>query len=289
MVIKFNYVRPRYFEAEDRNVLPKGGDKMEVKTLREIPTTNSGEKTSKIWLQMFDCGYRVTTKNIDWSTWNGCVYSDIDSKHYYNECKPFNVDNLFKALYDYLFYNIHYNFYCLQQSSSKNSFHILFYFDVPKTEDNFKKCSQFVQDTMREAFYNIGAKEIFDWPHVNDTCTVSPVQGMYLTNNPIKYGNYEQHGFGAFEDIESYELRTRTNKYSGDIKADGTKLFEFKSYTQVTEPVGYKDHHQRGVLYRSLMGVFEEKDKVDAEWKKICELLPFGLSIVTFRWSILIC
>lgn len=276
MEIRFNYARPRYFEAEDRWVLPNGGDKMGVKTIQEIPTTNSKEKASKIWLQIFDCGYRVTTKNTDWSTWNGCVYSDIDSKHYYNECKPFNVDNLFKALYDYLFYNIHYNFYCLQQSSSKNSFHILFYFDVPKTEDNFKKCSQFVQDTMREAFYNIGAKEIFDWPHVNDTCTVSPVQGMYLTNNPIKYGNYEQHGFGAFEDIESYELRTRTNKYSGDIKADGTKLFEFKSYTQVTEPVGYKGHHQRGVLYRSLMGVFTEKEKVDAEWKKICELLPEG-------------
>ena len=248
---------------------------MDVVALQDVVVTET-EKNKLPWLQLFTTGYRVGSENIDWSKWNGCVYSDIDSKHYYNECKPFNVDNLFKALYDYLYFNFNYNYYCQQLSSSKNSFHVLFYFDVPKTEENFRKCSQFVRDAMQEAFYNIGANVIFDWPHVNDTCTVSPVQGMYLTGNPIQFGDYEQHGFGSFEDIETYELRSNENKYASDVKADGTKLFEFKSYIPVTEPVGYKGHHQRGVIYRTLMGVFNEKEKVDAEWKNICGVIPEG-------------
>ena len=253
----------------------KKGAVMDVVALQDVVVTET-EKNKLPWLQLFTTGYRVGSENIDWSKWNGCVYSDIDSKHYYNECKPFNVDNLFKALYDYLYFNFNYNYYCQQLSSSKNSFHVLFYFDVPKTEENFRKCSQFVRDAMQEAFYNIGANVIFDWPHVNDTCTVSPVQGMYLTGNPIQFGDYEQHGFGSFEDIETYELRSNENKYASDVKADGTKLFEFKSYIPVTEPVGYKGHHQRGVIYRTLMGVFNEKEKVDAEWKNICGVIPEG-------------
>ncbi len=248
---------------------------MDVVALPDVVVTET-DKDNLPWLQLFNTGSRVTIDSLDWSGWNGCVYSDIDSKHYYNECKPFNVDNLFNALYEYLLLNVNYNFYCLQLSSSKTSFHILFYFDVPKTEDSFKKCSQFVRDTMREAFYNIGAKEIFDWPHVEDKCTVSPVQGMYLSSNPIQYGNSDQPGFGSFEEIETYELRTSENKYTSDIKADGTKLFEFKGYTPISTPVSYKDHHQRGVIYRTLMGVFKDKEKVDAEWEKICELLPEG-------------
>ena len=132
------------------NRFTKKGAAMGVVALQDVVVTET-EKNKLPWLQMFTTGYRVGSENVDWSMWNGCVYSDIDSKHYYNECKPFNVDNLLNALYEYLLIYVNYFFYCLQLSNSKNSFHILFYFDVPKTEDNFKKCSQFVQDTMQEA------------------------------------------------------------------------------------------------------------------------------------------
>ncbi len=277
MEIRFNYARPRYYEAEDRWVLPKGGDKMGVKTIQEIPTTKSEEKTSKIWLQMFDCGYRVTKETIDWSTWNGCVYSDIDSKHYYNECRKFNAEQLREALHDYLLTYYNFNYFGLQTSNSGTGYHILFYFDVERTETNFKKCAQKVREIVAEAFTNIGAKEIFEWPHVADKCSESPYQGMYLTAMPWLWGNSDQPNFGSFEDIETYELENNRPKAS-DIKADGTKLFEFMGYRPVSKAIEYKDHHQRGVLYRSLMGVFSEKEKVDAEWKKICELLPEGNS-----------
>lgn len=272
MEIRFNYVRPRYFEAEDRGVLPKGGDKMCVKTIQEIPTTKSKEKTSKIWLQMFDCGYRVTTENIDWSTWNGCVYSDIDSKHYYNECRMFNADNLRLGLHDYLLVNCHYNYLGLQTSNSGTGYHILFYFDVERTEINFKKCAQRVKEIVAEAFTNIGAKEIFEWPKVADKCSESPYQGMYLTSRPWLWGNSSQPGFGAFEDIDTYELEKERIKVS-DVQQDGTKLFALKSI-KLVDKIGYKDHYQRWAIYNALIGVFGDRDKVDAEWEKIANIIP---------------
>ena len=103
----------------------KGGAPMDVVELQDVVVNEGTEKSELPWLQLFNTGYRVTSDNIDWSGWNGCVYSDIDSKHYYNECKQFDVNKLCSALYDYLFYNVYDHFYCLQQSNSKTSFHIL--------------------------------------------------------------------------------------------------------------------------------------------------------------------
>ena len=251
----------------------KGGEDMEVVRLQDVVVSDLDKKDLP-WLQLFDTGYRVTSDNIDWSRWNGCVYSDIDSKHYFEECRKFDVDNLCKMLYEYLLINVNYNFYCLQQSHSKTGFHILFYFDVPKSEESFRKCAQFVQDRVREAFYKIGAAEIYDWPKVNDGCSKSPLQGMFLTGNPIQYGYYEQNGFGGFEDIDTYQLRSEKDKIVSDVKKDGTKLFEFDSYIPVTQPVRYKDHHQRWSIYDALIGTFGDKKRVDTEWESICELLP---------------
>ena len=248
---------------------------MDVVELQDVVVNEGTEKSELPWLQLFNTGYRVTSDNIDWSGWNGCVYSDIDSKHYYNECKQFDVNKLCSALYDYLFYNVYDHFYCLQQSNSKTSFHILFFFDVPRTEESFKKCAQFVQDTMREAFYGIGAGAIYDWPKVNDGCSKSPLQGMFLTNNPIQYGNYSQKGFGVVEDFESYQLRTEEETRMSDIAADGSKLFKLGQFRLPKNPVEYKDHHQRRTIYDALIGVFGDRQKVDEQWKEIiCEMLP---------------
>ena len=272
MDIRFNYARPRYYEAEDRWILPKGGDKMEVKTLRDIATPYKGEKTANVWLQMFDCGCRVTTENIDWKSWNGCVYSDIDSKHYYNECRKFDADVLKNGLHDYLLINYNLNYLGMQTSNSGTGYHILFYFDVEKSEENFKKCAQRVKEIVSEAFANIGAKEIFEWPKVADRCSASPYQGMYLTDKPWLWGNSDQPGFGSFEDIETYELEKERVKVS-DVQPDGSELFKLKT-VKLVDIIGYKDHHQRWAIYDALIAVFKDKDKIDAEWAKIANILP---------------
>ena len=250
----------------------KGGETMEVVSLPDVVVSET-DKDNLPWLQLFNTGYRVTTASLDWSGWNGCVYSDIDSKHYYNECKPFDADKLRNGLHDYLLIYYNFNYLGLQTSNSGTGYHILFYFDVEKSEENFKKCAQRVKEIVAEAFSNIGAKEIFEWPKVADNCSMSPYQGIYLTNKPWLWGNSDQPGFGSFEDIETYELEKERIKVS-DVQADGSKLFELKSYTPIIKSVSYKDHHQRWAIYDALIAVFKDREKVDSEWVKIANTLP---------------
>lgn len=273
MNIRFNYARPRYWEEKDRWSLPKGGRKMEVKPLKDIKIGNNKEKDAMPWLQMFDCGYRVVSDNIKWETWNGCVYSDIDSKHYYNECKPFKADVLMNALHEYLLINYNFNYYCMQMSNSGTGYHILFYFDVEKNEESFKKCAQRVREIVEEAFINIGAKEIFEWPHVADKCSESQYQGMYLTDKPWLWGNSEQPGFGSFEDFDTYEIKKERIRVS-DVQPDGTELFNLKAIEEANKTIGYKNHYRRRDIYDALIAVFKDKAKVDEEWKKIANLIP---------------
>ena len=76
----------------------KGGDKMNVVEINSIDVKNK-EKNKLPWLQVFNSGYRVTTDNIDWKTWNGCVFADVDTKRYYNNKKRFDPQKLLDALY----------------------------------------------------------------------------------------------------------------------------------------------------------------------------------------------
>ena len=126
------------------NVLPnaflKGGKSCNVKDIHEIIKINPKNKEEQPCLQVFNTGYRVISDNIDWNYWNGCVFIDIDSKHYYNEVKKFDTEKLYDALYNELIYSS--NFYNLHKSWSGTSYHIIFYFNVEKNEINFNKCVQ---------------------------------------------------------------------------------------------------------------------------------------------------
>lgn len=254
------------------NTFDKGGDIMSVKNLYEIKVAQGTKKEDLPWLQMFNSGKRETKDTTDWSKWNGCVYSDIDSKHYYDECRHFNVDVLKEKLLRYLQDNYWYNFYALQLSNSGTGFHILFYFDVNKTETNFKKCNQFTQDVVKEAFEQIGAGEIYNWKGVADKCSRSPFQGMYVTpqewvfteneNNDNKFGSW------VYSDIDNYELRPELVHKVSDVRADGSKLFVFDKYDKVSETVPYQGHHNRWAIYDALVAVCSTQELADKAWSE---------------------
>lgn len=259
--IRFNY----------GSMYDKGGQQMEVVTLESIDIrTISKDKNKQPWCQVFSTGYRVTNDNIDWSKWNGCVYSDIDSKHYYNEVRKFDETELRECLHLYLLTHHNENFYWLQSSNSGNSYHIIFYFNVDKTEINFKKCAQLVKSWIYEAFVAIGCRDIIDYPKVMDGCSKSPFQGMYVTSNEMTFGNTKTNWFGVFEDIDDYELDSYTIRQS-DVKEDGTKLFELKSYNPTTGYVGYFEHIKRMGIYMALRAVYDTQEEVDREWFRIAE------------------
>lgn len=251
----------------------KGGQKMDVVELSSIDVKNT-KKENLPWLQVFNCGYRVTKDNIDWNTWTGCVFADIDTKRYYNDIKKFNPENLLNLLYDYLLINYYTNFYIIQISNSGTSYHIMFYFNVEKNELNFRKCASYVQEIIRSAFKAIGAEEIILYEKVIDTCSVSPYQGMYITKNEILYGSINDPFFGNFDNIDDYEIQKQKLLESSDVKENGTKLFTLDNFKPITNKVSYKNHYQRWAIYEALIAVYNDKKTVDENWEYICSLLP---------------
>ena len=102
----------RFCELKNRFVKSGGQGKQVTLTEYDVNILNGVDKGDLPLIQLFDTDYRVSTQNVDWNLWNGCVYIDIDSKHYYNEVRQFDIDRLFDLLYEYLLVAYTFNFYC---------------------------------------------------------------------------------------------------------------------------------------------------------------------------------
>ena len=240
----------------------KAGEAMEIVSLAAMP--HNVEKDKQWWFQMFATGKRENKESLNWEAWNGCVFVDIDSKHFYNECKPFKVDNLFVMLHDYLCMNYSANFYAMQLSNSGTSFHFVFYFDVEHSEVNYIKCQQYAVNAVHDGFIAANAQQIWDFKGVVDKCTTSPLQGMFVSSYEWQFGACQENNFGVF-DIDEYELQESPIDRVSDIKEDGTKLFTFDGYKQ-TDFKMHCDNLTRWRIYTTLIGVFGDKTKVDSEW-----------------------
>jgi len=245
-------------------------EEKEVKSITDIDVVHT-KKENLPWLQIFNSKYRITNDTLDWSLWNGCLYIDIDSKNYYNEVKKFNADVLLKGLYDYLYYNYDSNFYCIQKSNSGTGYHIIFYFNVDKNELNYQKCQYWATRVVEEAFISLGAKDIIYYKKVIDSCTKSPVQGMYLTNYELLFGNINNSSnpwFGNF-DVDSVELEYKivnTPKYIND---DGTNNFTVEGQRKHLKNKNKYEHRQRMAIYMSLVAILKDKKIVDETFTEI--------------------
>lgn len=246
----------------------KGGQKMNVVPLSSIDVVNT-KKEDLPWLQVFNCGYRVTNDNIDWNSWNGCIYIDLDTKHYYEEVKKFNANNLLKGLYDYLYYNYYTNFYCIQKSNSGTGYHIIFYFNTEKNAENYDKCQYWSTKIVEEAFISLGAEKIIRYKKVLDNCTKSPVQGMYLTNHELLFGNIENNQWFGNIDIDSIEVNRRIINNPKYINDDGTNNFNIEGDRTHINNKKYYEHRTRMSIYMSLIAVIKDKQLVDDTYSEI--------------------
>lgn len=215
------------------------------------------------WLQVFNCGYRVSHENIDWNYWNGCVFVDIDSKHYYNECKKFNVEKVEVALYKYLRTQFTNNFYAMQRSNSGTSYHIVFYFNVEKNELNFKKCANYSRELCESAFVELGLGDIWNWKGVNDKCSISPYQGMYLTSQEIRF-NDEVKGYWSM--IDEYDY-IEPKLVSIDKVKDNVVDFVNYSLDRTNIKCEYHEHISRLKIYTALVACHGSKAATDEAWR----------------------
>ena len=82
----------------------KTGAPTKVLSLDNIKVPANCTKEQQPFIQIYNSGRRVSsmTKDMDWSWWNGCVIIDVDSKHYYNDVRKFNEDEVLEALHSVL-------------------------------------------------------------------------------------------------------------------------------------------------------------------------------------------
>ena len=259
--------------CELKNIYVKSGGQGKQVTLTEydVNILNGVDKGDLPLIQLFDTDYRVSTQNVDWNLWNGCVYIDIDSKHYYNEVRQFDIDTLFNSLYEYLLTAYTFNFYCIQKSASGTSYHFWFYFKVEKSEDNFKKAEDIARNMVVEAFENVGAGEIIHYKvgdkAVLDNCTVSPFQGFHPSCYPFSFGNNSSQWFGEFDGWNQYEFE-RPVRVS-DIKEDGTKMFELMEFKPIDKKIKL-EHRSRLAVYMALKAVYGGFEETQAAWEYLC-------------------
>ena len=246
----------------------KTGQKMDVLSIDCINVKDT-KKEDLPWLQVFNCGYRVSHDNIDWKYWNGCVFVDIDSKHYYNDCKKFDADKLEEYLYEHLQLCYTQNFFAIQRSNSGTSYHVIFYFNVKKNELNFKKCTSYARDICEAAFIELGLSEIWNWKGVNDKCSISPYQGMYLTSQEIKFNDDVNGYWVLIDDYEYYEPKVVT---VDKVKDNVVDFLNFSINTSEVKPE-YYEHISRLKIYTALVACHGTKEATDKAWRE--NIVPY--------------
>ena len=219
-------------------------------------------------VQMFDCDYRVANANLDWNLWNGCVYVDIDSKKY----KPgFDVEkvgnDLIKALIDKSSDACQY-FYAFQASASRNSYHIIFYFNVEKNEINFNKCAKYAFEMVGDTFHRIGRDDIWSCKGVADAASQRAVQLMQMSPYPVFYNSHIPNDFNDFG-----EWRSIDDYYNEIFSLDRTP--DTTPYEIVDLNLGDKmwdiDHNERFYLYTVFKRITSSAAECNNYWAEFCK------------------
>ena len=286
---KFNYCIPREYKDKNGEIkysICKGGEKMNVDTLKEIQSKANPNlpKEAQPWCQVFNNGYRVTKETLNYKEWTGFTFSDVDSKWFYKFERKFDVNKLLEAIRYCALDQYEYNYYACHLTNSKQGYRIFWYWNCEKTEENFKKCCLLTEQYTRKLFYTIGeqAKQIIDYKvdrhKVLDHCSYSIMQGFYITTNEIYYSpSIDISDFGNVEldDITLDEIYQINNIIPTSGNFDQHRNTKFTNRKQVDKSkIKYFPHQHRRCIYESLIVLFNDKEKVDEEWKYICELLP---------------
>lgn len=287
--IKFNYCIPKEYindKGEKCYALVKGAQTMGVDNILKIQelVNTDRPKNGQPWMQVFNNGKRVTNDYIDWQSWNGITFSDVDTKLFYNNVKQFDVQKLLNIIHDNIQYKYNYNYYCCYISPGGLSYRILYYWECERTEENFMKCALLTEQYTRDLFYSFGTqgKQIIDYTFgrskVLDSCSKSSKQGLYVCKNQILFSEFtDDKKFGScdIDDINIEQLYCLNIKkvLNGDKQINNVK-YNNKENVNIND-IKYYPHHYRRCIYEALMVLFnKDKDKVNDEWKYIAQMIP---------------
>ena len=152
---------------------PQGGTLMSLYYIKDMRPIAEGNRRR---CQLCDCGYRATNDNSDIKVWNQCQYEDIDYKNWIYYCKNYLKDESRIIKPDVIYVNVVNEIiknwseilYYYELSRSGQGFHFIFYFDIERTKENWKKTKNISHAIIKQAFINCGYSEIINFEGFND-------------------------------------------------------------------------------------------------------------------------
>lgn len=223
--IKVNYFKPKLNNTKGV-AQTKMGSPMDVVSFCDI-NPNESNGINKDWLpyiQIFNSGCRVAIDNVDWDTWSGIVFVDIDTKKYEGS-KGIDWGTKVQMLHNNLS-NLHDCYLGIQLSASGTSFHAFFYFNIIKKEANFKIAAKYAQDAVVDQFLSSDkGKEIITTDGVVDDCTQKFTQPLFISEYPL-YLNRKVTG--KF-DVSAYQNLVQEKQITvTDIRAAESQTIKFR-------------------------------------------------------------
>lgn len=286
--ILFNYI---YYPIEANK--PQKKTKMLLYLLKDIPEIDYSKYEA--FVQMFNNGRMMCKDIFDINYWNGCTYEDIDYKVYYN-----NVDNatdpllIYNSIQNYIFNNYKDVIYYCEISKSNKGFHFIFYFNVPKTMNNFRICKAISKFIVKKAFKECGYENELNYEGVYDNCTDSIFQRCYITFNNAIYNEYctgncidivNKNHYAIKKEYEPLEQKARNKqkqlerakkRQEEGLSNDLYEInYEVDDDSIKYDKINYLDHHQRWHLFCSLSGLCgDDEQRLIEEWERCARLLP---------------
>lgn len=245
-------------------------------------------KTERNIIQRFNNTTQFTLKeNVPYSKWNGIIFADLDLGHSktfllkidavkdndgkivsYNKEKN---NTFYEALYEILSNIIPNNFYMIEHSSSGIGVHIMFYYDVEKTEENFIKCAEFSKRILLDKIsnneygiiedFNIIIREYEGVQKVLDPIIERAYQKCYITGIDWHINEFI-NGDITIDELDKIEIKKRVKDISS---------YDIVSFNINSNKKWLTDHNERFFLYTALKKSTRSEAELNTYWYEICK------------------
>ena len=264
------------------------GEQLDLYEIKKRIDPNVGKKERNI-IQRFNDTTQFTIKeNVPYNKWNGIVFADLDLTHSKTFLSKINAvknengkivsydkeknDQFYNALYDILSNIIPNNFYMIEHSSSGVGVHIMFYYDIEKTEENFKKCAAYSKQILLDNIsnndygiiedFNVFIREYEGNQKVLDPVIERAYQKCYITGIDWHINEFVS-GEISIKELENFEIKPRNS-------INDNASYEIKSISIKNDKTWLTDHNERFYLYTALKKATRSKEELDIYWRQLC-------------------
>lgn len=219
--------------------------------------TNKSKSERDALMRFCDVDRFPVKEQVDFSKWNGTIFIDLDLDKSSIKDKDVSFHATFyNALLDNLL--LCDNFYYIEHSSSKVGLHLIFYYDIEKTEESFFKCAKYTRDYIYSLDSNIkGIAKLLNEENVFDQIYTRAWQKCFITG----IDGYINDCSGAVdEELLSIEIKK---------KEVDTSHYEL---TNIDINGEWEVHYpERLKIYTAIKRVTSSEEECQSVWAELCK------------------